>query len=239
VEAPPETHPPFARATDVIHDIDDAVEAIRAWTGRTRIHLIGGSWGSVTSSLYAATIGRGMLDRLVLYAPLFGTRNQGWLDWIEDPAQAGCLHPSLGCYRLVSAEANHARWLAEIEAAGDTTLLEPATFAALMAAFLATDPTAATRHPPAVRVPNGVLLDLLEVFSARPLYRPESITCPVLLIRGAQDPTSTDADARLLLARLGAPEKNLVTIDPGTHFVSAEIHAPRVYEASYRFLIGA
>jgi alpha-beta hydrolase superfamily lysophospholipase len=235
----PEGKQPFARAEEVIHDIDDAVDAIRARTRHDRIHLIGGSWGSVTSGLYASTIGASKIDRLVLYAPLFGTRNQGWLDWIEDPAQPGSLSRDIGSYRLVTREANFVRWMAELEAAGDTGLLEPATFDALMRAFLATDPTAGTRDPPSVRVPNGTLADLLEVFTERPLYKPEDIICPVLLIRGANDPTSTAADAELLLSRLGSSEKSLAAVAPGTHFVSAEARAPEVYAHARRFLLAS
>lgn len=235
----PELNPPFARAAEVIHDIDDAAAFALARTGRDRLHLIGGSWGSITSGLYASTIGAGRVERLVLYAPIFSARNQGWLDWIEDPAHPGMLHPVLGAYRLVSAEANHARWLAELEAAGDTSLLEPRTFKALMRAFLATDETADSRSPPAVRVPNGTLADLLEAFTGRPLYRPEDIARPTLLIRGANDPTSTAADAQGLLARLGAGEKLLATVAPGTHFVSAELHAPAVYGQARQFLLAA
>jgi alpha-beta hydrolase superfamily lysophospholipase len=236
MDAPPANHPPVARARDVIHDIDDAVSFIRKTANRTRIDLIGGSWGSVTTGLYASTLGSEWIERLVLYAPLFSARNPGWLDWIEDPQQPGELHPDIGAYRLVTVEANHSRWLAELDAAGDSSLLEPATFDALMRAFLTTD-TAARRHePPAVRVPNGTLADLLEVFTERPLYKPEDIRCPVLLLRGSNDPTSTRADAEGLLGRLGASRASLVTVAPGTHFVSAEVHAPKVYAASLDFL---
>lgn len=237
-DAAAELNPPFARAADVVHDIDDAVAFALRRTGDARLNLIGGSWGSVTAGLYTSTIGLAKVDRLVLYAPLFSTRNPGWLAWIEDPERPGQLHLSLGAYRLVSAEASHARWQAELEAAGDMGLLEPATFDVLMAAFLDTDHTADTRKPPSVRVPNGTLADLLEVFTERPLYRPEDITCPTLLIRGGQDPTSTAADAKGLLGRLGSREKSLATVSAGTHFVSAEINAPKVYEHARRFLSG-
>lgn len=232
----PEANPPFARAAEVIHDIDKALDFIRAGTGKAQVDLIGGSWGSVTCGLYASTIGQTKLRRLVLYAPLFSARNPGWLDWIEHPDRPGELHPDIGAYRLVTAEANHARWLAELDEAGDRNLLEPTTFQALMAAFLATDAKAKRAVPPAVRVPNGTLADLLEVFTERPLYSPEAIHCPVLLLRGANDPTSTAIDAEGLLRRLDTSRASLVTIAPGTHFVSAEVHAPRVYDASLEFL---
>jgi len=236
MDLPPEANPPVARAAEAVLDIDDAVLFIRETTGRTRIDLIGGSWGSVTCGLYASSPGAAHIRRLVLYAPLFSDRNPGWLEWIEDPERPGALHPAIGAYRLVSVEANHTRWLSELDGAGNRNLLEPTTFDALMAAFLATDDTAPSRRPPAVRVPNGTLVDLLDVFTSRPLYRPEDIRCPVLLIRGANDPTSTARDAEGLLARLGTRKTSLVTITPGTHFVSAEVNAPQVYAASEGFL---
>lgn len=236
MDSPPAAHPPVARARDVIHDIDDAVTFVGKAANRTRINLIGGSWGSVTTGLYASTLGAERIERLVLYAPLFSARNPGWLAWIENPQRPGELHPDIGAYRLVTVEANHSRWLAELDTAGDRTLLEQATFGALMRAFLATDAAARSQQPPAVRIPNGTLADLLEVFTERPLYKPEGIRCPVLLLRGANDPTSTSADAEGLLGRLGASRASLVTISPGTHFVSAEVHAPKVFAASLDFL---
>lgn len=220
---------PYARAADVLPDIAAAAAFVVARTGRARIALLGGSWGSITCGLFAATAGRDLVDRLVLYAPIHAARNPGWLSWIEDPARPGRLHPGLGAFRTVTAGEIRARWQAEIDAAGVPDLLEDAVFAALMAAAL---PPGAT----SLSVPNGALADLLEAFTERPLYDPGAITAPTLLIRGADDPTSTEADMAALFRRLGAPIKRAVTVGRGTHFVSAERNGAQVFREVRLFL---
>ena len=54
---------------------------------------------------------------------------------------------------------------------------------------------------------------------------------PALLLRGLNDPTSTRADAEGLLSRLGASRASQVTVEPGTHFVSADVHPPTAFAA--------
>lgn len=220
---------PYARAVEAVRDIGAAAACIAARTARGRIALLGGSWGSITSAIFAATAGRAMVERLILYAPIFAARNQGWLDWIEDPARPGHLHPALGAFRQVTPAEIRARWQAELDAAAAPELLEDWLFDALVRVAL--PPGAAS-----LTVPNGALADLVEAFTGRPLYDPGAITAPTLLIRGADDPTSTEADMAALFRRLGAPIRRAVTIGRGTHFVSAERNAWQVFRETRLFL---
>lgn len=218
----------YARAAEVAADVTAAARTILARTGAESLDLLGGSWGSIVAGVVAAS-GVLPIRRLVLYAPIFAAPNRPWLDWIEDPAAKGTLHPSLGPARPVTATEIRARWDGELRAAGQPDLLDDAVFGALMRAFIPAGAGHAT-------VPNGALADLLDAFTGRPLYDPAAITAPTLLIRGADDPTSTLDDAADLLARLGSAEKRLVVIGRGTHFVSAERHAPQVFAETRLFL---
>jgi alpha-beta hydrolase superfamily lysophospholipase len=220
---------PYARADEAVRDIGAAAAFVAARSGRQRIALLGGSWGSITCGLFAANDGRALVDRLVLYAPIFAARNPGWLAWIEDPARPGRLNPALGAFRQVTPAGIRARWQAELDAAGEPDLLEESVFAALIRATL--PPGAAS-----LSVPNGALADLLEAFTERPLYDPVAIAAPTLLIRGADDSTSTEADMAELFRRLGAPIRRAITVGCGTHFISAERNGKQVFREVRLFL---
>lgn len=225
---------PYAPASDAIRDIDDAVTWICERHGVDDLRLIGGSWGSITTALYASTIGRSRVGRLVLYAPIFGERNAGWLDLLTDPERPGSLNPAFGAARLVTESETRARWDAEMPPGADWR--DETVFQALMQSSLADDPASATHDPPAFRAPNGTFLDLWEAFNGRPLYDPAAIGCPTLLIRGSADPTSTRSDALALFDRLGAADRQYIEIANGAHFVSAERRAPQVFDAVNAFL---
>ena len=123
---------PYARATEAVRDIDDAVRWIAGRHPGAPLALVGGSWGSVTTALWASTLGAGRISKLVLQAPIFAAPNEGWIDLLADPDDRSALNPSLGASRLVSEAETRARWDAELpEGAGWRS---EAAFAALMAA---------------------------------------------------------------------------------------------------------
>lgn len=227
---------PYARATEAIEDIDRAVSVIREITGRDNVTLIGGSWGSVTTAIYATGLGLGKIDRLILHAPLFCDRNADWLDMIADPAAPERPNPQLGGFRYVTRSDILTRWDKEIPVR-PTSLWRPDEIVeAIMTSAFDADPDTAARAEPAFRAPNGTLLDLFEVFNERPLYDPGDIRIPTLLIRGANDPTSTERDAAGLYERLGTDRKWQITVGGGSHFVCAERAAPQVYALAATFL---
>lgn len=225
---------PYAPAAAAIRDIDDAATWICARHGVDALRLIGGSWGSITTALYASTIGRTRVERLALYAPIFAERNSGWLEMLTDPECPGRLNPAFGAARLVTEAETRARWDAEMPSTA-VWRAEP-VFQALLRSSFADDPASGDHGPPAFRAPNGTFLDLWEAFNGRPLYDPSAIRCPTLLIRGGADPTSTRSDALALFDRLGAAERHYVEIANGSHFVSAERRAPQVFGAVNCFL---
>lgn len=232
-DAPPDEHPPYCRHDAAVADIARAVNAVRERTGADRIDLVGGSWGSITSAIHAVRH-PGSLRRLVLFAPIYGEVNEGWLAITSDPADPTRPDPALGAYRLVTREAVRERWDAEIPGPDPAAFRPEPAFAALMDEALAGDPGSREHAPPAMRVPNGTLLDLHEAFSGRPLYDARAIATPTLLIRGDCDPTSTATDMARLADRL--PDARAVTVRNASHFAIAERAAPDVFEAGEAFL---
>lgn len=227
---------PVARASEAIRDMDDAIRWISERHGVRRVRLVGGSWGSITTALYATTVGADRVSRLVLYAPIYAEKNAGWLHLLADPDDPSRLNPAFGATRFVTEAATRARWDAEIPRGEDWR--EEDVFRALVQASLADDPLSDRHCPPAFRAPNGTFVDLWEAFNARPLYDPARLTCPVMLIRGGADPTSTRSDALTLFDGIGASERSYVEIANGAHFVSAERRASEVFRATNAFLRG-
>ena len=107
----------------------------------------------------------------------------------------------------------------------DFTSARPdAVFDVLMDEALDADPLATTHDRPAMRVPDGPLLDLHEAFSGRPLYDPAGLHVPTLPIRGGCDPTSTATDMVHLAARLPKARAAAIPNGPPT---SPSPNAPR------------
>ncbi|RVU36858.1 alpha/beta fold hydrolase [Hwanghaeella grinnelliae] len=225
---------PYATGDQALRDIDDAVTWLIARHGAGRVALGGGSWGSITTARYAATIGRGKVERLILYAPIFAERNQGWLTLLADPKEPSRINPGFGACRWVNEETTRLRW--DEESPPGVTRRDDAVLTAMFQASLADDPLAKKQTPPAFRAPNGTFLDLWEAFNGRALYDPAAITCPTLLLRGGADMTSTRSDALALFDKLGTDARHYVEIADGGHFVSAENRAPQVFAEANAFL---
>lgn len=228
---PASDNPPFARAADVLPDMDAVVEFIRERTGDDRIDLVGWSWGTVTTGMYTAAH-NDKIDRLVLYAPVYQYENQAWTSKLADPDNGDRL-ADVGAYRTVNREQADARWADQIDADPVTEWRSDAVFTRWFDAMLAMEPGESAEQ---VKAPNGVLVDLWEIFNGRAIYEASKITVPTLVIRGDDDPTATDADARGLYGQLGAATKRYVVVGDATHFLCLEKNAPQLFAETQLFL---
>jgi pimeloyl-ACP methyl ester carboxylesterase len=235
MDAPPEANPPFATLEQAVLDIGAAVDFIRARENTDAIDIIGSSWGTITAALYATRQPQNVA-RLVLYAPLYAERNDAWLERIADPDAPERLHPKFGAYRLLTLEELTRRWNGDLGRADPASRREADMPEAIFTALAAADARAESCRPPALRIPNGALLDLVSVFNGRPLYDPAKLTMALLVIRGADDTTSTDSDARNLIARAAARDKAYYIVSPGSHFLCVERNRRQLYEPIMRFL---
>ncbi len=228
---------PVMRAEGAIVDIMDAVDFIRRRTGLAKVSLVGWSWGTVTTGMFT-TRHQNVVDRLVLYAPVYGIYLPERLSRfrLADPNDEGRFNPAIGAYRTVDAAGIRSRWEAQIVPEDKSAWRDEAVATAWIDALIASDPNSGQLDPPAMRAPNGVLVDVFEIFSGRPIFDAAEITRPTLVIRGADDPTATDADAVGLTERLGAAEKSYVIIEDGSHFISLEKKAADLMEQVQAFL---
>lgn len=234
MDQPPTDNPPFARASEVVPDIDDVIEFIFGRTAAEQIYLVGHSWGTVTTGMYATRHGD-KIARLVLFAPVFSGRHDGWIANIADPKDPSCIRADLGAYRLTTRQGMTDRWMAQLTPGNITDMLEDEALAGICDEILASDPAADDHAPPAIRSPNGVLVDVYEIFSDRPIYDPAKITVPTLVIRGTDDTDSTRGDAMGLFDRLGAAERRYVEIARASHFVLLEKNVNQLHDEVARF----
>jgi len=70
-----------------------------------------------------------------------------------------------------------------------------------------------------------------------PAYDPRRVTAPTLVVRGAWDSVTTDADARWLLNGLGGPAAD-VKVPAATHRMHLERGREGLFEAAGTFLAG-
>lgn len=232
MSAPSEENEPFARAETVINDIDDAVDFILDRTGAEKVNLVGWSWGTVTTGMYTAS-NNDRVDRLVLFAPVYAHNNDAWTGNLADPENPDQL-ADVGAYRTVTRDQADTRWANQIPVE-TTEWRNPDVFSRWYEQMLAMEPAS---DPEAVKAPNGVLVDLWEIFNNRPIYDAGDITVPTLVIRGDDDPTSVDADAQGLFHALGSDTARYINIADGTHFINLETHAPQLFGETLHFLQG-
>jgi pimeloyl-ACP methyl ester carboxylesterase len=202
-------------------------------SGGESIDLVGFSWGTITSGLFAQHHAS-RIRRLALYAPLFGERNALWQKRIGCPDNPGVLADRFGAWRLVSLEDTLARWNDDLHGAEPSRFRDAEVAEILFDAQAANDPQSQDQTPRAFRCPNGALADLIEVFNGKPLYDPSTLTMPVLLVRGEQDTTATESDAKRLLDRV--PGARYRAIPGGSHFLCIEKNRLALYEELRSFL---
>ena len=226
---------PFARAEEAAADVADAIAFLRAECGHAEIALAGFSWGTVLAGSFVAAH-PDAVSRLLLYAPIYATRNPAWIELLGDPANREAFNPAFAAYRWTTTDALRARWDADIPVADKEAWRAREVLDAVLSTALAADPLSFSRAPPAFRAPNGPFVDLHRAFTGHPVFAASRIRVPVMIVRGEGDSTSTDADARSLLRDLGSRHRRCQAIAGGSHFALLERAAPRLFEACEAFL---
>jgi pimeloyl-ACP methyl ester carboxylesterase len=234
MEEPAAVNPPYAGTDVAIEDIAAAVDFIRERRGVAALDLIGFSWGSITAARYAGTHPH-KIARLALYAPLYGEHNIAWLERIADPCDRRRLAPTYGAYRLITLSDLVRRWDDELPTRDSRLYRENGIVELVFEALASLDPLSTSRNPPAFRCPNGALADMVTTFNGQPLYEAAKLTMPTLLLRGAEDTTSTESDACRLFADLGSPLKDYQVMSPGSHFLCIERNRAKLNEQFLEF----
>lgn len=215
-------HPPLGRAAHAATQIASVLALIRRETGRQRVPLVAHSWGSMPAAL-AAIAEPEAVEQLVLFAPI-----------AQRPGNSA--PPQLPAWIDVSNEAQHARFVEDVPRHHSQVLV---AFDRWAPAYLASDPGAEARTPPAVRIPNGPRADNVDAWRGRLAWEPEKLTHPVTIVRGAWDSLCRDSDAAMILdAAIASPSRRDIKLEAGTHLMHLETGRRALYEAVGRSLKG-
>ena len=230
---PPEMDRPAAESAPVVttddgvRDFGAVVDHIRERRGVPRVNLMGWSWGTVIAGAFAAA-NPNKVERLVMYAPLWLRQVPGGLR-VDGP---------MGAYRTVTFDAARQRWLNGVPDDRQMELIPAGVLDAWWRANMEADPVGAKMTPPAVRAPNGLLVDAFKYWEAGTrYYDPSAIRSPVLMVVGDWDVDTPAYMAQAILARLTAsPEKRLVIIGEATHHLMLERNRLQMFRAVQMFL---
>ena len=212
---PADRHPPLGRAAHAAAQIAAVLALIRRETGQQRVSLVSHSWGSMPAGL--ATVREPeAVEQLVLFAPIARRAGDG-----------GAV--ALPAWGEVSNEAQYARFVEDVPKDHPPVLV---AFDRWAPAYLASDPGAAARTPPAVRIPNGPRADNMDAWQGRLAWDPTKLTRPVTIVHGAWDSLCRDSDAAMILAAAAdAPARRDLKLEAGTHLMHLETGRRALYEA--------
>ena len=230
MDQPAANNPPIVTTDVAVKDVGSAIDFILQRRGVSKLSLMGWSWGTVIMGAYTADH-NDKVDRLVLYAPV-------WLKTSPPPQTAP---PPLGAY--VAAPMATARQRLQAGAPDDrkNDLMPASWFEAWSAAALASDPVGSKQEPPVLRSPAGVVQDNRNYWDAgKPYYDPERIKVPTLVVVAEWDQVTPSQAAQALFHKLpNGPNKRLVEIGEGTHFVMLEKSRMQLFQEVQFFLDSA
>lgn len=217
---------PVVTTDDGVRDFETVVEHILARRRIARLNFMGWSWGTVIAGAYAAK-NPARVERLVMYAPLWLRRTPGGLR----------VDGHMGAYRAVTFEAAKQRWLTGVAPDRQQDLIPPGVLEAWWTANMEADPVGARMTPPAVRAPNGLLVDALKYWEADTrYYDPSAIRAPTLLVVGDWDVDTPPYMAQAILTRLGSRQKQMAIIGEGTHHLMLERNRTQMFREVQLFL---
>jgi pimeloyl-ACP methyl ester carboxylesterase len=222
MDGDPKAGQPVAVTRDAVRDVTAAVNFIFKRRGVTKLNVVGWSWGTTTMATFAAENPE-KVQRLVLFAPV-------WLP-MRPPQYTGA-------YRTVTHDSARVSYTNGIPKDRVEEISPSAWYETWWAATQATDPGGASRNPPVLRAPNGVMKDFAELWGVgKPVYDPAAIKAATLLIVGEWDMTTPPAMAQALFPMLtGARNRRLVILSEGTHQMSLEKHRLRLIREVQHFL---
>ena len=214
--------PPIGRAADAMSQVGRAVAHIREARDDAAPDIIAHSWGTIPAAAFAASSPTAV-KRLALFGPILPRAG------VADP------HASLPAWRLITVEDQRARFEQDTPPGEASALAEP-DLVRWGAAWLATDPQARERTPPAVKVANGPNADIQAVWNGADLYDAARIEAPTLVVRGAWDSLCTDADVARFVKRSGGHARFDVKLPRGGHLMHLETGRRALWSAVNAFL---
>jgi pimeloyl-ACP methyl ester carboxylesterase len=226
MDQPAANNPPIVTTDVAVRDVGSAIDFILQRRGVSKLSLVGWSWGTVITGAYTADH-NDKVDNLVLYAPV----------WLQTPPSSQTAPPPLGAY--VAAPPTRQRLQAGAPDDRKADLMPG--FEAWAAAAIASDPVGSKQDPPVLRSPAGVFQDGRNYWQAgKPYYDPARIKVPTLVIVAEWDGLTPPEGAQAVFRKLpSGPDKRLVMLGEGTHFVLLEKNRVQLFHEVQLFLDGA
>ena len=188
-----------------VNNVERIVDFISNLRGIKKVHLLGWPMGASRETPIYTIQNQDKVGKLVLYAPTYmnvgfseGDRKKA--DLFDTKVRILPSRPSLEFWYLFGTK--------------DETII-PGAFETCRNAMLASDPKSGELGG-MVRVPAGRYVDLLR---AKKQFEASKIKVPTLVVRGAMDTWSTQADSQLLTTDLGSEVKQYVEIPNSSHFI--------------------
>ncbi len=216
---------PVGRMHDVIAQLQRVVAAVRTRNGNRPVVLLGHSWGATVATAYAS-LHPDDVSALALFGPIV-VRAASQLP------NAAAVPPAR--HYATTLWAQYRRFVEDVPR-GQTQVLSEQHFEDWGRAYLATDPEAHCRQPPAVLTPGGPMADIRAWWSGQWQFEPSQVVAPTLLVRGAWDSLCTDADAAVLLGALGSTHTVDRTVECATHLMHLEAQRDQLYQHVNQFL---
>jgi pimeloyl-ACP methyl ester carboxylesterase len=225
MDQPAANNKPSVNTVTAARDYGSAVDFVLKRRNIEKLTVLGWSWGTAITAYYTSK-NNAKVNRLVLYAPV-------WLRQTKSLTDAG---GELGAYRTVTVEAARKRKDTGLKP-GQNPMPE-AWFQEWAKATFASDPIGSKADPQFLRAPNGVQQDGRDFWSAgKPLYAPEDIRVPTMLILAEWDADTPLYMAQTLFPQLvNAEPKRLVIIGAGTHSIITEKNRMQLFREVQMFL---
>lgn len=214
---------PLGRASDIYQDVDKAVAFILKKTNKSKVYLIGHSWGGSVAALYATKF-PDKIAALVLFASVTQRNDTSAVEKNE------VLYEMMTPEQRISAMKN-------LTPDGKRCQLEPEIEKTWGEAWLQSDPVAKKFDEKNVRFPSGYAPDIEDLIHNRSYYDPADIKAPTLIIRGEWDQYPDNSDSEQLFKSIeNAPYKKYVVIEKGTHVMHLEKSRYQLYDETVHFL---
>lgn len=211
------------RAVDVYKDVDKAVDFIIKKTGKTKVYLVGHSWGGSVAALYASQF-PDKVSKLVLFAAITQREDASKPQKIEYSFETMTPDERINSMKNLTPSEKECQ-------------LEPEVFNVWGDNWLKSDPLVVKFKSDSIRFPAGPSQDVEDLLHGKSYYNPANIKAAVLVIRGEWDQYPDNIDAGKLFSSLeNAAYKKYVVIEKGTHVMHLEKARYQLYDAILRFL---
>lgn len=192
----------------MVAQVERAVAAIGKAGGGERVVVVAHSAGTFVAGLFAERHPERIVGLVLFGAPV-----------PEGGADAEAQLPTAPYFDMTPEE----QWESFEPAVREAGLWTHETASRWGESWLASDPAAKTRRPPAVRVPYGLIAEFQRMRrTGRLPYEPMRISLPVLVVVGEWDAVTPTSQSLELFRRFAGAQKRLVVIGQGGHRMHLE-----------------